>query len=866
MPKYCAVRSVFIIPSLAMFISGQSVVSFAAELFPGESATVAAGSPAERWILRAATLTVEPSGQTLGIQANPGSSILLQGATVSGGALTAVLVSESEGVIRDSNITSTNNTGVSVTRGVDPTVRGGVVLIENSSITAAGRGLNVSGGSTATVIGSTIDAQGAVGPSVAGSGLGVSLVGGEALLTDTRITGSNWGAGLFANTVANGAPRLVLDHSDLVSGTGSAIVVSNLSSNAMQAQIEILNGTTLTSANGTLIEVGFATDPADQVAQANILIQASTLSGDIQVADSAVADLSMKNGTVLNGTLNNLRSIQLDASSLYGTVNEPAASTSTMNMVAGSVMSGNVNNIGSLRMDASTLSGNVTSLPGSATTVALLNGSSLTGSVSHAAALSLDNSRMAGELIQDTNSSGTLSLTNGSQLIGTVTNASRTSIDARSRFDMVNDSSVGALSLQDGLVNLRGGNGDYRILTASSLDGTGTFVLGTDLARQQNDLVNIEGMANGSFGLDIVNTGIEPVVGDSAQRVVHTEGGAAQFTLLGLTGLADMGAYSYELERRADDWYLVQASTPIISPSAQVAIAVFSAAPTVWYGEMSTLRSRMGELRQGYGQGGFWARTYGNKYSVSTADQVSYQQTQQGVSFGVDTALPTDSGKWLLGMMGGYSNSQLNMRLGSNGRVDSYYVGLYSTWLSDSGYYLDAAIKANRFDNKADVRMSNGAKADGDYSNYGVGATVEVGKHFKLDDGWFVEPYLQASALWIEGEHYSLDNGLEADSNRADSLLGKVGTHVGRTFPLKDSGFVQPYLKLAAAREFARNNDVTINRTRFHDDLSGGRGEIGAGIIAQVSEVLQLHGNIDYSNGKNIEQPWGVNLGVQFAW
>ncbi|MEB0063939.1 autotransporter outer membrane beta-barrel domain-containing protein, partial [Pseudomonas sp. RTC3] len=304
---------------------------------------------------------------------------------------------------------------------------------------------------------------------------------------------------------------------------------------------------------------------------------------------------------------------------------------------------------------------------------------------------------------------------------------------------------------------------------------------------------------------------------------------------------------------------------PIISPSARAVIGVFSAAPTVWYGELSTLRSRMGELRNGHEQGGAWARTYGNKYNVSAADQVHYSQVQQGISFGADTPISTD-GHWLLGVLGGYSNSDLNMQLGSNGRVSSYYLGLYTTWLANDGYYIDAIIKANRFQNKADVTMSDGVKAKGDYGNYGVGGSVEAGRHFDFSDGWFVEPYLQGSALWVTGENYGLDHGLEAKSNKADSFLGKVGTHVGRTIALRSGGFVQPYVKLAVAHEFAKSNEVSVNRTTFSDDLSGSRGEVGAGIAAQLSNVLQLHADIDYSNGNNIEQPWGVNLGVRYTW
>lgn len=216
--------------------------------------------------------------------------------------------------------------------------------------------------------------------------------------------------------------------------------------------------------------------------------------------------------------------------------------------------------------------------------------------------------------------------------------------------------------------------------------------------------------------------------------------------------------------------------------------------------------------------------------------------------------------------MAGYSRSDLDLKAGTDGHVDSYYAGLYSTWLSQSGFYVDAVLKANRFKNRSDVTMSDGQRAEGDYDNHGVGASVEVGKHITLANDWFVEPYLQGSALWVQGESYGLDNGMQARSNHANSWLGKVGTHVGRTFKLEKGGTVQPYFKVAAVHEFANANRVRVNDNSFNNDLSGSRLEVGAGIIAQVSSNLQLHADYGYSNGKNIEVPAQVSLGVRYAW
>jgi outer membrane autotransporter protein len=818
---------------------------------PGASVTVVAGETAQRWSLNAANLVVAPGGQTLDISTTAGSTVTLNGATVFATSLRGLVLTESTAVITDSTLTSTGNTGLSVVRGVDDSVPGSTATVTNSVISAAGRGLNVSGGSTATVINSTITGTGAVGASIAGDGLGISLVGGEAILQGSQATGSSHGAGLFSNTSTTATPTLVLNAASLTSGAGSAILVGNLGTPPMKAEIKVLNGSTLAPGNGVLLEVGLAASPAGSATAAQMTVDNSHLVGDVQVLAGSSADIVMRSGATLTGTMSNISSLDMNGSSVTGNVVELSGSAAPVSMSAGSTFTGSLTNIGSLR---------------------------------------LDNSTMTGDIVQDAQTPAALTLTNSGRLTGTVTGAQGMSIDNTSAFNMVNDSSVGALTLDGGTVNLRGGNGAFRTLSASSLSGNGTFALGTDLAGHLSDLVNITGNASGSHTLDIQNSGAEPVQEDHAQQVVHTGSGAASFSVLG--GQVDAGTFVYRLQQRGTDWYLVQATTseggdggtvtepgdgvgegdgetgggdPIISPSAKAVIGVFSAAPTVWYGELTTLRSRMGELRNGHEQGGVWVRTYGNKYDVSATDQVRYNQTQQGISFGADTAVSSD-GKWLVGVLGGYSNSELNMQLGTTGQVNSYYLGLYSTWLLNDGYYIDAIIKANRFKNKADVTMSDSSNARGNYNNYGTGGSVEAGRHIDLSDGWFVEPYVQGSALWVQGENYSLDNGLEAKSNKADSFLGKAGTHVGRTIALQSGGFVQPYVKLAIAHEFARSNEVRVNSTTFSDDLSGSRGEVGAGIAAQVSNVLQLHGDIDYSNGKDIEQPWGVSLGLRYTW
>jgi outer membrane autotransporter protein len=725
--------------------------------------------------------------------------------------------------------------------------------------------------------------------SVVGTNGEAILVLGNAAITTATIRVQNGstltaGNGVILNVAANAVADLTVENSqitgEVVAVDASAIEVTllnNASLTGSLTNISALNMDNSTVTGDVNVPVGSNTSVAmtnssifnGQLTNvASLNMDSSTLAGDINVPAGSATAVAMVNNSTINGQLTNIASLNMDNSNLTGNVSAQAGSATAVTMVNNSTLNGQLANIASLAMDGSTMSGDVTQASGSTASIVLANNSLFTGQLNNTGSVTINNSSMTGNIVQDASTPVTITLANTGVLNGTISNAQEMNIDSSSLWNMNNSSSVGNLALAGGTVNLRGGNPAFKTLTLGSLSGTGNFALGTELAAHQSDLINITGNATGSHVLQIQNTGVDPVQETYAQQLVHTGSGDAAFAVQG--GTVDAGAFEYELEQRGTDWFLVQAQDeagePIPTPSAQTVVALFSAAPTVWYGELSTLRSRMGELRNGHDKGGAWARTYGNRFNIATGDGVDYSQNQSGISLGVDTALPYSDGQWLIGVMAGYSHSDLNLRRGSTGDVDSYYAGLYSSWLSASGYYVDAVLKANRFSNTADARMSDGERSEGDYDTYGVGASVEAGKHIQLADRWFVEPYVQVSALWVEGEDYRLDNGLEADSNRADSFLGRIGTHIGRTFPLAKGGFVQPYAKVAVTQEFAKNNKVDVNNNTFNNDLSGTRGEVGVGVVAQLTNAIQLHVDIDHSNGDNIEQPWGVNAGLRYSW
>ena len=447
-------------------------------------------------------------------------------------------------------------------------------------------------------------------------------------------------------------------------------------------------------------------------------------------------------------------------------------------------------------------------------------------------------------------------LQNGTRFTGQMSDVKNLQLDAGVGWDIMGDSNVESLVLNGGSIDFAKAEGFHQ-LSMGELSGNGSFGLKLNMDNQQVDFLNIEGQATGNHVLSIQNSGAEPESGFDPLQVVHTGGGDAQFSVLGER--VDLGAYSYGLERQGDDWFLTGEDREV-SPATRSVQALFNSAPTVWYGEMSTLRSRMGEVRSS-GQGGAWMRSYGNQFRVAGRDGLGFEQQQSGFSLGVDAPLAVTDGVLLVGLLGGYSKSDLSQSRGSSGTVDSFYVGTYGTWMNSNGYYVDGVLKLNQFQNRADVLMSDFSKAKGSYRNYGLGASLEAGRQIQLTEHLFIEPFAQVSAVAVQGKSFSLDSELKADNAATHSLLGKVGMTLEHR-----NQWLSPYIKVALAQEFSRDNDVEVNGHRFNNDLYGTRAELGAGLALSLSSNLQLHADFDYMNGQGIEQPWGANVGVRYAF
>ena len=100
--------------------------------------------------------------------------------------------------------------------------------------------------------------------------------------------------------------------------------------------------------------------------------------------------------------------------------------------------------------------------------------------------------------------------------------------------------------------------------------------------------------------------------------------------------------------------------------------------------------------------------------------------------------------------------------------------------------------------------------------------------------------------------------------DRTASVVGKLGVTGGKNIQLESGGVLQPYLRTALAHEFNHSNKVKVNDQRFNNDVFGSRIEVAAGVAMSVSKNVKLHADIEHAQGKKVDQPWGVNVGVRY--
>ncbi|MDR1304384.1 MAG: autotransporter outer membrane beta-barrel domain-containing protein [Verrucomicrobiales bacterium] len=317
------------------------------------------------------------------------------------------------------------------------------------------------------------------------------------------------------------------------------------------------------------------------------------------------------------------------------------------------------------------------------------------------------------------------------------------------------------------------------------------------------------------------------------------------------------------------------------SPAGAVLNSAIAVQQSMWFAQQNSLLKRMGDLRYGARASrpladkdvrvpynslieNIWLRSYGQQLNIgSQVAGKAYEQLIYGIDLGTDHkfTISADSDLYL-GVYVGYGRSDLDYRTpGTDGELNSYYGGLYATWLHSSGFYIDATFKAASVNNDLKAPYGN-TQLKASYSDVNFGGSIEIGKKFTFTDDWFIEPQLQVNYLHILAENYTA-GPMTISAQDLDALQFRIGSLFGRTINLTNSGALQPYIKISGVETISSGGTIRNGYQSTRANTDGARAELGAGLIWQLDTNNQLHLDYEASFGDKYDKPWGLTAGYR---
>ncbi len=471
-----------------------------------------------------------------------------------------------------------------------------------------------------------------------------------------------------------------------------------------------------------------------------------------------------------------------------------------------------------------------------------------------------------------------------------------------------NNTLQGALTLENGAAVLLGdaASRQHRSnpikLELKKLTGSnGIFYLQTDGDRNFSDTVVIDD-ATGKHGIYLLATGSEPS-SQSLDYLVKIMRGDASFELINDGAKVEHGLYLWELTSKKVNnetkWFLTkvegkeedvikntaevvheivpindvktQLAKPQYTPTAEAVLAMSGMGGQIssYLNGLSDLRKRLGEVRSDRVEvDGLWVSTSAQQEHITGFEKTRFKQKGYQINVGYDHHT---NNNWLLGFNLKTSRADQKTHdrdFGAKGEVDSYGANLYASRTADNGQYIDLVVSLDKYDESISTNMLTGASIKGDYQNWMIGLSSEIGQKFQFGEGctYFIEPQLQITYQWIQGDEFTLSNGMEIVQDNFSNVVGRVGFVAGQEFGnlSQQQGLI--YVKGGMKYNFHSEQSISVNGKNFKDNLLEQRFYYGVGMDIMRKQNWRLYSYAEREEGRSYMKDFEIGFGIKYLF
>ena len=737
-------------------------------------------------------------------------------------------------------VTTTGNTNITAKDGTGILADNGTVKLANDTTIITGTGMEAKNGGTIT-------AEGKADITAAGKALHADGDGSTITLNDGSISGKVLAENKGSITT-NGA---VLKGDVTAQTNGKAALTNGSTSAGITA-----DGGTITT-NGTEVAGEALAENGGTVAMTGGKAASVTADGSSATTDGTAVDrlISAKNGGTASMKNGSAKGLSADKGSTVTATLDKSDAKIDGNVANEGTASVNISNGASWTGDSTgtgTTNANIGS--GSIWTGASINGNTkavIDGTWTQTGASELASLSGSGTIDKRSDNNGDLNIASYSGSNTFVYNHSIVDDSTRENAEYYGDKNGGnkAVSVSGGNINI-----------AEAAKGS-TISLMTDRAGLNVDSSffrdkNLTNDALDKLANKLYYHGTESLTG----RVGFGEGLTAPSEWKNITFKKDgQGSYDYTTIVNSLDIQYGSEETAMMKGTKSALLG----SAMMWRGNNNDIQRRMGDLRLGQGETGVWARYMGGKNKYDQQNTYLNQDYDIGQA-GFDKKV----GDWTVGLALDHGDGKVHY-IGGKGKEKMNTLAVYGTRVSNDGRYFDVIVKTGQVKNKFDVSNEIGNKLHGDYKAWGNSISLEYGKRFVQDSGFYMDPSVEFTAGRLNGKNFkgTSDLGtLYVHQHGFNSAIGRIGFSIGRQQERSNI-----YAKFALAHEFGGSfrtdfyaDDGGLKSTKV--DLSDTWLDMELGGSLSLGKNVYLYGTYTRTFEADMATKWRADVGVRYTF
>ena len=411
-------------------------------------------------------------------------------------------------------------------------------------------------------------------------------------------------------------------------------------------------------------------------------------------------------------------------------------------------------------------------------------------------------------------------------------------------------------TVQVGFTDPYGAGVIYHDVKITNLSDSQTFIINADLANNTADKIVIGTNATGEhyikLGKEATATSALGDLTDHSATVVENAAGASfSGVQSAIDGLNVLPTIEHD---GSGNWNLVGYTVTGASKLAMTAAGAANNAYAVLLAADNNIQRRMGELRSDQDSAGVWVRTFGGEYDVQGS--TLKHTTIQG---GYDKVTKVANGLSVTGLTLEHLSGSSSYAHG-DGKLTNTRMGIYHSWLGDSGHYYDVIVKTGKMYNE--LGAYDDTKISGHYRAWNTSISAEYGYRKQLAKGYFIQPQAELTLGRINGAGYTADNGTYINQDAINSLVARAGISVGQQ--LERGSY---YLTASVLHEFSAKSKVTTGQGAFastiEQDLKGTALELALGGNIKMGKNNNMYLEAARSFGGKTINKWQLQAGFR---